>query len=248
VVQRPPPPSALRLTTLRQDGRGPAETTDLVQLSDRLAEKEHELLADIEKKVQNHKEWNKNHVDLTRGPLSPIKGRTTVQRFRPATTQYLITPPNSASSESNDEPDPMDLDSPNPRPVFEFKGLSAQENTTTTSPAYRRRIGRLNRLWIDRRGFVQASQTGGLSDRWKYDQDSDSDDDQPMYEVDPFDTRALRFRASIPLPQGWLGMRQAVPPVKGVAAPSELAAGATRPALPMAQPAQAPQSQVQNGT
>tara|TARA_R110002060_G_scaffold44129_2_gene55570 strand:+ start:802 stop:1092 length:291 start_codon:yes stop_codon:yes gene_type:complete len=37
-----------------------------------------------------------------------------------------------------------------------------------------------------------------ISDRWKY--DHDDDDEQPVYEVDPYDTKALRFRATIPFP------------------------------------------------
>ena len=62
-IVRPPAPTQLRLP-VRPDGR-PAEA-DLAQLSDRLAEKENELRLDIAKKVQNHSDWNRNHIDLTR--------------------------------------------------------------------------------------------------------------------------------------------------------------------------------------
>ena len=208
-VQRPPPPTQLRLT-VRPDGR-PAEA-DLALLSDRLAEKENELRADIEKKVQSHSEWNRNHVDLTRGPLSPVRGPRQDPSFRPAKTQYLMTPPASASSASVDEPTPMDLDKPqNPQPVFKFRGVARDDESRENPPAYRRRIGRLNRLWIDRRGLASPPRevSAEVADRWKYDQSSDDEDEPAVFDVDPFDIRALRFRASIPLPP-WMTNRVAV--------------------------------------
>lgn len=107
----------------------------------------------------------------------------------------------------------MDLDKPqNPQPLFKFRGVVQDEQPRENPPLYRRRIGRLNRLWIDRRGL--ATPPGEVSaevlDRWKYDQSSDDEDDPPVYEVDPFDTRALKFRASIPLPP-WMTNRVAIP-------------------------------------
>ncbi|KAK1760944.1 enhancer of polycomb-like protein 1 [Echria macrotheca] len=222
-VQRPPPPLAMRLP-VRADGR-PSDA-DLVRLEDRLAEKANELRADIEKKVQNHHEWNRNHVDLTQGPLPPVHGLHGPQpapSFRPAKTQYLMTPPASASSASLEEPTPMDLDKPqNPRPVFKFRGVSPDEKAMDNPPAYRRRVGRLNRLWIDRRGLASPPRevSAEYSDRWKYDQSSDDEEDTPMYDVDPFDTLALKFRASVPLPP-WMtratGGRQ---PAQGVLPPN----------------------------
>jgi enhancer of polycomb-like protein len=207
---RPPPPAQLRIA-VRPDGR-PSEA-DLSLLADRLAEKENELRADIEKKVQSHNEWNRNHLDLTRGPLSPVQGPRQDACFRPAKTQYLMTPPASASSASLEEPTPMDLDKPeNPQPVFKFRGVAHDEESRGNPPAYRRRIGRLNRLWIDRRGLASPPRdvSAEVLDRWKYDQSSDDEDEPPLYEVDPFDTNALRFRASIPLPL-WMTNRGAVP-------------------------------------
>ncbi|KAK4152932.1 EPL1-like protein [Chaetomidium leptoderma] len=209
-VQRPPPPTNLRIA-VRPDGR-PTEA-DLSLLADRLAEKENELRADIEKKVQSHNEWNRNHLDLTRGPLSPVHGPRQDTSFRPAKTQYLMTPPASASSSSLEEPTPMDLDKPeNPQPLFKFRGVARDEASRENPPAYRRRIGRLNRLWIDRRGMASPPRDVSVEvlDRWKYDQSSDDEEDLPMYEADPFDTNALRFRASIPLPL-WMTSRVAVP-------------------------------------
>ena len=217
-IQRPPAPSQLRVTA-RNDNR--SSETDLAQLADRKAERERELRADLEKKVQNHGEWNKNHIDLTRGPLSPVEGPRPNLSFRPAKTQYLMTPPASASSDSLEEPTPMDLDkpmNPNPTPVYRFVGVAPDENSEQRM--FRLRRGRLDRLWVDRRpGPPTNNRPPPLallltrppstppygvhdadSDQWKYDQSDDEDEDMPMYEVDPHDTVALKFRASIPPP------------------------------------------------
>ncbi|EGO61087.1 hypothetical protein NEUTE1DRAFT_120141 [Neurospora tetrasperma FGSC 2508] len=241
-AQRPPPPPQIRMP-VRPDGR-PAES-DLVQLSDRLAEKNAELIIEIEKKIQNHIDWNKNYVDLTGKPLSPVQGPRQDLGFRPAKTQYLMTPPASASSGSMDEPTPMDLDKPkpNPPPPVKFRGVAQDEQSLAHPPSYRRRIGRLNRLWIDRRGLPSPARdlSEEQSDRWKYDQSSDDEDDAPVYMLDPFDTKALRYRASIPLqtvtrPPPPVINRQFIPPG---AVPQQLAQSSFAPGQPQ------PQSQPQ---
>lgn len=157
-------------------------------------------------KVQNHRKWNQNHIDLTRDPLSPVREEGMELKFRPAKTQYLMTPPASTSSEEmdldQDGPEPMEVDKPQAPSLFQFKAGEAGGAPEHHKPvAFRRRIGRLNRLWIDRRGLRTPPRDRGQNeywDRWAYDSDSDSDE-PPVYEVDPFDTRALKFRAMIPL-------------------------------------------------
>ena len=100
----------------------------------------------------------------------------------------------------------MDLDKVVEKPpMYGFRGVSSDEQSSGDPPAYRRRIGRLNRLWIDRRGLASPPrELDGpsmiSSDRWKYDQDSDDEGEQPIYELDPYATTALKFRASVPLP------------------------------------------------
>ncbi|KAK6453573.1 hypothetical protein FP744_10009825 [Trichoderma asperellum] len=214
------PPTQVRVP-VRPDGR--SHEQDLVLLSDQLAEKENELRNEIETKVQNHRRWNQNHIDLTRDPLSPVKELGMELKFRPAKTQYLMTPPASNSAESmdidDDAPEPMQLDKPE-LPVFQFRGADFGETPQNSQPAFRRRIGRLQRLWIDRRGLSTPARTDTYeySDRWKY--DSDDEDDEPLvYEVDPFDTRALKFRATIPLSPYIFRGRPTAPPeaVNGVA-------------------------------
>jgi enhancer of polycomb-like protein len=240
VTLQRPAPTQLRLP-VRTDGRSPE--ADFVQLSEKLAEKEKELRTDIEIKVQNHNIWNRNHVDLTRGPLSPIKGHSLDLSFRPAKTQYLMTPPASASSESMEEPTAMELDQPEAAPLVTFRGVSPQDDQSSSSnpPAFRRRIGRLNRLWIDRRGLAspprEPSNASSSSDRWKYDQDSDDEDRPPLYAVDPFDTRALKFRALIPPLASMVASqvhRKALPP-EVLANHNREGGQVPRPALPPSQ-------------
>ncbi|KAJ3496126.1 hypothetical protein NLG97_g2892 [Lecanicillium saksenae] len=204
-------------TPVRPDGR--QLEADLVQLADQLAEKEKELRNEIETKVQNHRRWNQNHIDLTVDPLSPVHEQGLELKFRPAKTQYLMTPPASVSSDSmevdEDGPEPMQLDKPQAGPVFQFKaGGVATEPLQTNQPAFRRRIGRLSRLWIDRRGMATPPKTDsqGYSDRWKYDSDDEEDVEPPVYELDPYDTRALKFRATIPLSSYLFRGRPTVPP------------------------------------
>jgi enhancer of polycomb-like protein len=219
VVRQPPSGAHLR-QPVRSDGR--TLDADLVLLSDKLVEKETELRLDIEMKVQNHRKWNQNHIDLTREPLSPVKEQGTELKFRQAKTQYLMTPPASTSSEmevDDHSPDAMQVDKREP-PVFYFNAGSS-EPAKGSQPSFRRRIGRLNRLWIDRRGMVTPPRDLGenKSDRWKY--DSDSEDEPPVYEVDPFDTRALKFRATIPLNPYMFRGRPAVPPEAVAAAQAQ---------------------------
>lgn len=209
--------------------------TDLVSLTEKLAEKENELRLDIEMKIQNHRKWNQNHIDLTRDPLSPIKDQGIELKFRPAKTQYLMTPPASTSSEmevDEESPDAMQLDKPE-LPVFQFAAGGASDSPKSSQPAFRRRIGRLNRLWIDRRGMMSPSRAEcGYSDRWKYDSDSE-EDEPPVYEVDPFDTRAMKFRATIPLnPYMFRPRGDSVNPVqaagRGIGPPAIAAAAAAQ--------------------
>ena len=163
----------------------------MLLLSDRLAEKEKELRNDIITKVRNHQKWNEEHVDLTKQPLSPVRPNGLDGGYRPAKMQFLLTPP-ASDAESGEfaaggvEEDATEFDSTHPSMGF-------------SQPEFRLRVGRCNRMWIDRRGVPNGDRRldNCGSDRWKY--DSDSDDDVDVIEMDPFDTRALKFRATIPL-------------------------------------------------
>ncbi|KAI1284604.1 peptidase M22, glycoprotease [Xylaria sp. FL0933] len=179
------------------------------------AERQLELLNTIELKVQEHRRWNSNYIDLTVDPLPPVKEEQE-QKFRPAKTTYLMTPPASAS-------DSMEVDETPPAP---------EKSIEPFMPSFRRRVGRLGRLFIDRR--PGKSRTG---DRWKYD-DDDDDEEPPVYKIDTNSLRQMKFRSTIPPPASLLrrpGLDMA-----------QLQA-ANRPALPQAQAAliQAAQAQAQ---
>ncbi|KAI0379992.1 enhancer of polycomb-like-domain-containing protein [Hypomontagnella monticulosa] len=224
--------SQLRLI-VRPDGGRTVEPADLAILSDKLAEKENELRNDVEAKVQNHRRWNNNYVDITAEPLSPVDEEM-VQSFRPAKTTYLMTPPASASAS-----DPMDIDGAPPADDNGSLPLATIRDISSIDPlqsdmmsAYRRRIGRLNRLFIDRRppkpdGRSPPRELDDLqSDQWKYDQDDD-DDEQPVYEIDPNSSRQMKFRSTIP-PSPYLFRGRGMEPLA-------LQASAPRQALPQAQ-------------
>ncbi|KAI0840164.1 peptidase M22, glycoprotease [Hypoxylon sp. FL0890] len=231
---RPGPHGQLRLI-VRPDGGRSVEPADLVILADKLAEKENELRTDVETKVQNHRRWNHNYVDLTADPLPPVQEEKEPS-FRPAKTTYLMTPPASASdSMETDETPPAEPNESLLRTGFNGVNLSGADHEEMCS--YRRRIGRLNRLFIDRRPPKLTKLNGQRSppheidytqsDRWKYDQDDD-DDEQPVYEVDPNSSRQMRFRSTIP-PSPFLFRRQ------GVDAAALQAGVANRQALPQPQ-------------
>ncbi|CAG8973798.1 hypothetical protein HYALB_00006343 [Hymenoscyphus albidus] len=196
-MQRPPPGQQLRMPP-QVDGR--MLNTELVQLRDLLAQRQRELDKEVEEKTMQHRVWNQNHIDVTREPLSPVHGQGSDTGFRPATAQYqyLMTPPSSVTSESFDHPSPGHESH---EPLTVRYSSPPHEEESRSQPAYRRRIGRGGRLWIDRRGMSSAAK-GAVDevvfDRWKFDQDDD--EEQPVYEVDPYDTKALRFRATIPFP------------------------------------------------
>ncbi|KAG9247876.1 putative enhancer of polycomb-like protein 1 [Calycina marina] len=170
---------------------------ELPQLSDIQTEKENALQRIIETKTQLHRKWNEDHIDLTREPLSPVEDRGPEPSFRPATAQYrYLTPPSSVNSEA-----------------FEQNALIQKEAEGTinrySSPpveielqaqrAYRKRVGRLGRLWIDRRNMAPTPLNDNdviMTDRWKYDQEDD--DEQDVYPMDPYDITALRYRSTLP--------------------------------------------------
>jgi enhancer of polycomb-like protein len=83
-------------------------------------------------------------------------------------------------------------------PVENFR-YASPDDELTQQPAFRTRIGRGGRQWIDRRGlpqsFAKQSMTEEQAERSKYDQDDE--DEYPTIEVDPFGTEPIRFRANI---------------------------------------------------
>jgi enhancer of polycomb-like protein len=275
-----PPVRAAQNTQLRlavrMDGK-PAEQ-ELPLLSDKIDEKWEELRRDVEHKASTHNLWNQNHIDLTDKPLPPVK-QEQEQSFRPAKPTFLPTPPSSASDQMDLDEDPANAD---PAALsaalsrFEAGRLSPMFDEKPTF-SFRRRHGRGGRLWVDRRRIDRRDPISRLAsppsdmdidearhfDRIKYDQHSDSEDDQ-VYHIDPYDQRALKFRALIPppiptaprgyyrqLPEGTNGAQggssnRPVPPSSHVAssqtptpAPAQAAAQSQTPPQAQSQPTSA---------
>lgn len=194
-MQRPSG-TQLRIPT-RADGR-PIEA-DLTLLADIIAQKETLFQQELEQKVAHHTRWNTSHVDLTRKPLSPVHDYGMEPNFRPAKAHYLMTPPASVSEESSGEPGER---GENVSPDPDTSALAFQPNSPSEEreiKAYRRRIGRLGRTWIDRKSLPSPGNFASklLDERFKYDQGDD--DEQPLYRIDPYDIPNMQFRASIPL-------------------------------------------------
>ncbi|KAI9850682.1 MAG: Enhancer of polycomb-like protein 1 [Thelocarpon superellum] len=206
VTQRPSGPQ-LRMPT-RPDGRPPE--AELILLKDTLAEKENAIQREIDQKIAAHREWNKGYLDLTRMPLTPVPEQGAASSFRTALTDYLPTPPGSESSDASGRVEHTDAASPTrgreperererERDTVVLRYTSPTfDGSAQKQPSFRRRIGRGGRVMIDRRGMRLQSTDGvdpRLLDRFKFDQDDD--DELPVYQVDPFQTMRMRYRASI---------------------------------------------------
>lgn len=191
-VYQPRPPQ-------RQDSR--SSESDLILLSDVLANQELHIQQTIDLRIAEHEKWNAAWVDLTRAPLTPPREENLRSTFRTAMTEYLPTPPASIASEQSGE---LGVDGGSP---MHGKGDSIAVRYTSPSydgpcerqPSFRRRISRGGRLMIDRRGMHLPSKEGlteSILNRFKFDNDDD-DDEMPVYHVDPYEIYSMRYRAKI---------------------------------------------------
>lgn len=244
-----------------------AEVQELTTMLETWMARTAELRRDIANKMETHRKWNDNHVDLTDKPMMPPPSNPGIT-FRAARVQfeYLPTPPASAAGDSPSEPagspaspdkaanvtppadeDRMDLDetlkAAQNRSTPAQPEVLGQRRPPTPPPElpqplegpdprfFRRRVGRLGVVYLDR-APIKPPDLSHLDERirsrWKFDADDDeelADVDglgRPVWQVDPYDTRALKFRATIP-PSPHLyhhPSRQRVPVHDGVAHPN----------------------------
>ena len=184
----------------RPDGR--SAEADLINLVDVLAEKENEIEREINLKIAQHQKWNEGYVDMTQAPLTPPSEESIGSTFRTAVTEYLPTPPTSASSEQSGGY-VAEISSPSRNkgnPVTVRYASPSYDGPCRSQPSFRRRIGRGGRLMIDRRGMHLQTKEGindTVIDRFKYDRDDDDDDGVPTYLIDPYDISSMRYRAAI---------------------------------------------------
>lgn len=175
---------------------------DLLSLKEVLADSEKQLQAEIELRISQHQKRSQGYVDMTREPLTPSSEKNTTSNFRTATTEYLPTPPASVSSEpTGDNVVQTDSSHSAKDDIVTVRYASpSYDGHYGTQPSFRRRIGRGGRLIIDRRGMhIQSEERRNdiVADRMKFDTEDDEDDEIPVYEVDPYDVKAMRFRAKI---------------------------------------------------
>ena len=202
----------------KADGR--SVESDLLTLQDFLELREAQIQKDIDMRVAHHKKWNEGWVDLTRAPLTPPLDMNSGSSFRTATTEYLPTPPASASSEhvGDASADVQHTKRPKVDPVPVRYASPSYDGPWQSQTSFRRRIGRGGRLMIDRRGMRLRSkdELDGLDDivvdRFKYDRDDDDDDEVPTYVIDPNDFSSMRYRARINHPAPAQVLRHAEPP------------------------------------
>lgn len=92
--------SGLKPQLTRADGRPP--DLDLISLQETKARKDEEINRFIEESLIRHQNWNKGYVDVTWRPITPPLDSASQQKsFRPAVTEYLPSPPASASDEGD---------------------------------------------------------------------------------------------------------------------------------------------------
>ena len=213
-VSKPPKRKPLDIATsraaasqFRQPQRPDGRTTeaDLLSLQEYLAEKENQVQRIIDAKLAQHQKWNEGWIDRTMAPLTPPLEANGGSSFRTATTEYLPTPPASASSEHVGDA-PVDVDSPKRHkvdPIPVRYASPSYDGPWQSQTSFRRRIGRGGRLMIDRRGMRLQSkeELNGLDDivvdRFKFDRDDDDEDEVPIYTVDPNDISNMRYRAKM---------------------------------------------------
>lgn len=122
-----------------------------------------------------------------------------------AVTEYLPTPPASATSEQPEDP-MTEVDSP--RPVREDSvsvryASPSYDDRFERRPSFRRRYGRGGRLFIDRRQMNASSVRDTdmvdevVLDRMKFDCDDSDDDQTPVYLVNPDSDDSIWFRAKV---------------------------------------------------
>ena len=163
----------------------------------------------IQDNINKHRHWNNEWVDQTWRPITPPLETAKQFPFRTAFTQFLPTPPATASEDSADgisvadkasRADSIEKD----KSIIRYASPPAE---TTPRPSYRKRYGRGGRLFVDRRGLKRARMDEPLSpdaddsiaigeraqERAQYDMDSD-EDSTPVYANDFWEEWNFRYR------------------------------------------------------
>jgi len=194
---------------VRHDGRPPE--ADLRQLDDVIrAQKQNTFKAVLDNRVRRQ-QASIGQYDRTLDFISsssPIEEESTSGKgFRSVRSYYLPSPP--PSEDSNSSPDSMSHHREMTKPQISFQTASTigkrGRDERSPPPSFRRRIGRGGRLMIDRRGIKlrqgdRDSIEDIVLDRFKYDQDSEDEEDfTPLHSGfgGLNSDRTLQFRANL---------------------------------------------------
>lgn len=147
---------------------------ELKTIEDLRAERARAIENEIQANVEKHIRWNDGYVDKTTFPLSPEPDFDDSPQFLPAMpAEYLPTPPASVSEDESGDKDVEMKDTSRPPTPFRYASPD-EDHERPPMPAFRRRIGRGGRVLVDRKFPVRSRVT---DDRFKYDRDSDDDDE-----------------------------------------------------------------------
>lgn len=139
-----------------------APESELHLLADDRLKREHEVNAIIQESMGKHRAWNSGMVDHTWRPITPPLEVGFKPSFRAAVTEYLPSPPNSASGDdaAQQHEQLQQLQQERSAPQREkpaddrspFRYVSPPPDTGDPRMSFRRRVGRGGRMWVDRRG------------------------------------------------------------------------------------------------
>ncbi|KAL9092714.1 MAG: hypothetical protein Q9159_000612 [Coniocarpon cinnabarinum] len=244
-------------TTLRL--RPPDDSSDMVDLQIKLAERLRDVNAQIQNSVAAHERWNRNFIDNTESALLgavtpadmflPDEERTSAQgrgfvgvkvEEKHVPTQQP-TPPESIVNDSQSEKSldgEVDHRLPSPpanEPHVQWANSSEYPSFKNTG-RFRRRIGRGGRMMIDRHNFRLRSQAK-TDDRFAFDRDSGDEESSPSPDLDSTECYAYRVQwanggqsISRKSSSGAAAARDAPPPSVQVHGPQGAVAAATQSA------------------
>lgn len=186
--------------SIRPEGR--IQESDLLQLSDERKRRDAEVEAVIQESMTKHRNWNNGWVDNTWRPITPPLESSLRNAFRTAITEFLPTPPPSASLERPLDDGRVVSSHRRDEQVAPFRYDSPPLELHAPRPSFRRRLGRGGRLWIDRRNMSKPNMSEEEEDdeemsdylRERYEYDVDSDEDSKIYHIDPWDDMNMRYR------------------------------------------------------
>lgn len=187
-------------TSLRPEGR--IQESDLMQLADERKRRDAEVEAVIQESMGKHRNWNNGWVDNTWRPITPPLESSMRSSFRTAITEFLPTPPPSATFDGVQEGFGLDVNRTQEQQVLPFRYASPPLDLHAPRPSFRRRMGRGGRMWIDRRNMSKQNmiededENEEMSDclRERYEYDVDSEEDSQVYHIDPWDDMNMRYR------------------------------------------------------